>query len=263
MIKLMKLRLFFLISLILTLLVAIFPSTARAWAGEAHQYMCPPDLLFSCTEADHPDFKRKYPFAENFNHLCFDNKPDCLARLVAKYYLKKYFVEGEKDPKLVGGAAHFLQDAACPDHWYPMREYFGRIFVPFAPSWVGKTEGLVDRYLKSGEVDWNLPRKFQGKTININAAYLDAQKEQIQNLIAQEPQENLGDLEAQIKSKNTWAWLRSVKEMVMLAAVILLPAWGYVALKWKRKKEGLSDLVIISLILALFIFVVIASQLFY
>lgn len=249
--------------LVFALLGLVFPLPIRGWTGGTHHYLCPDEYPLDCGIADSLEFKKTYPFAEDFSHLCFDNKEDCLPRLVAKYYLKKYYLEGEKDLNLLGGAAHLLQDAACPDHWYPMRQYGGKIFVPFAPSWVGKTEGLVGRYLESGPGDWNLPREFQRRTINVNQAYLDTQREVVRRVLSQEPEETLEELEAQIKSKKAWSWLRSLKEALMLGGVILLPILGWELWKWKKERTGRFDLVATFAILGILLIVLLLIYLFY
>ena len=62
--KMVKKDLLIIIFLILILSSKLFSSKARAWGGEAHQYMCPKNQLFDCTEADQLDFKKSYPHGE-------------------------------------------------------------------------------------------------------------------------------------------------------------------------------------------------------
>lgn len=257
----MKLFFFFFLGLIS--LGLIYPSFAMSWAGITHEFMCLQDRQINCGIADMSEFKRNYPYAEDIGHLCFDNKENCRARLAAKYYLKRYYLEGEKNFDFLGAAAHFWQDASCPDHWYPMRDYFGKIFVPFAPRWVGKTEGLVNIYMRNGQKDWNIPIKYNGKAINIDQAYLDTQKELVASFLVQEPQESLEEIESQIKSANIWFWLRSFKELLMVLTLVFLPVFVYCLWNWQKKKRGLADLIIISISLGIVVILLLAIQLFY
>jgi len=252
--------------IVLSLFVAvglILPSSAKAWGPKTHNYMCPDNYAIDCTIADSHEFMKNYRFGEKFYHLCLDNKSDCPPRLIAKYYLKKYYVEEEKDPNLLGAAAHLLQDSACPEHWYPKREYFGKVFVPFAPSWLNTVESSVEDYLADQRSDWNIPVNYQGETININQAYLDTQKESIQNYLSQEPSESLEEIEAQINSQNSWARLRSYKEIVILALIIILLPLVYSVWKWKKKKTGLVDLIIISSIFVILGLLLLLILIFY
>ena len=259
----MSLKSFFLIFLTLSFLEIIFPQTAQSWGSNVHRYMCPENSAFNCLEADDLEFKKTYPFGGNSGHLCLDNKPNCAARLISKYYLKKYYVEGEKDPKLIGAAAHLLQDATCPDHWYPTKSYFGKIFVPFAPNWLTTVEPRADGYLQNEQTNWNIPISFQRKEIGINKNYVDNKKELINKSLTQEPTETLGEIEAQIKSRNIWSFLRSVKEVLALGVIILLPFWGYTFWRWKKHGKGHFDLILISLSLAISIFVPLLVHFFY
>jgi hypothetical protein len=61
----------------------------------------------------------------------------------------------------------------------------GRIIVPFAPSWVGTIESRVGSYLRSGEKT-GVSNRIQGKTINIDDAYLLSQKVYIQDFLSEE-----------------------------------------------------------------------------
>jgi len=241
----------------------VLPSAAKAWAPKTHNSMCPDNYGIDCNIADSDEFMREYPFGGKTNHLCLDNKSDCLSRLVAKYYLKKYYVEGEEDLNLLGAAAHLLQDAACPEHWYPKREYFGKVFVPFAPGWLNTVEFSVEDYLGSAQPDWNISVNYRGETININQAYLNAQKELIQNYLSQEPSESLEEIEAQINSQNTWAGLRSYKEVILLAMFIVLLLLVYSVWKWKKKKTGLVDLIVISSIFVILGLLLLLILIFY
>lgn len=239
----------------LFLFLFIFTGEVKAWGGDVHSYLCPGS--YDCTIADSREFKIAYKW-DSFGHLCLDNQSDCLARLGAKYFLKKYYSEGKKDWKLIATAAHLYQDASCPDHWYPMREYFGRIIIPLAPSWVTKIEGGVSRNLsfrpQPGDKrdDWNIPIIWQGQKIDINKAYLDNAKESLKNFVSQEPQENLEDLKRQIDTKMTMTLIRSYKEIAYLILILVFLVWLYTL--WALKKKGQkSDLLIASAMLAILV----------
>lgn len=256
--------------LILTFLVtlSLFPSTVSAWTGITHNYMRPEGYDIDCTIADSPEFKKNYPYG-GVSHLCLDNKTDAPARLVAKYYVKKYYVDGQKDSNLLGAAAHLLQDASCPDHWYPTRMIFGKIFVPFAPSWVGSIEPKVGSYLQSDEKNWNIQIDFQGRVIDIDDAYLLRQKRYIEDFLSREPEESLEEIEKQIQSRVFWHELRSYKEWIMVGAIATTPFLIYDAWQWKRKRKTtkkithLIDTITGISVLAAFISLLILIQLFY
>jgi hypothetical protein len=192
-----------------------------------------------------------------------------VARLVAKYYVKKYHVEGQQDSKLLGAAAHLLQDANCPDHWYPTREIFGSVIVPFAPSWVETIESQVDSYLRSGEKNWSIPLEFQGKRINIDDAYLLSQKAYIQNFLSTEPQESLEEIGAQIDAKSFWSGLRGYKEWIMVGAILTIPFLAYEVWQWKRKgktakkKADLINIIIAIAVPTVFLSLLLLIQLCY
>ena len=239
----------------------LLPSTVMGW-GSAHGYMCPDGYDIDCGIADTADFQRSYPYGAHENHLCYDNKTDGMARLVAKYYVKKYYVDGQSDLKLLGAAAHLLQDASCPAHWQG--------FALFAPSWVGTIEAQVDSYLESGEKDWSIPIEFQGKSITIDDAYLLSQKAYIQNFLSTEPQESLEEIAAQIEGKSFWSSLRGREEWIMIGAIIIIPFVAYDFWQWKKKgktttknRTDLIGLIIAASILAVFLSLLLLTQLCY
>ena len=55
-------------------------------------------------------------------------------------------VEGQRpqDWNLLGAAAHLLQDASCPAHWFPTKRVYGRIIGPYVPTWVDSKEDQVN-----------------------------------------------------------------------------------------------------------------------
>jgi len=229
----------------------IFPQEVRAWSGDVHSYLCPGS--YDCNIADDGEFKTAYKW-DNYGHLCLDNQTDCTARLGAKYFLKRYYLEGKNDWKLLAAAAHLYQDASCPDHWYPTREYFGRIIVPFAPSWVTKIEGGVSGNMsfrpQPGDKrdDWNIPIIWQGQKIDLNKTYLDNTKESLKIFVSQEPPENLQDLKKQIDTKRTMTFIRSYKEIAYLLSLLVIPIWLYTL--WAFKKKGQkTDFLIVGVIL--------------
>lgn len=233
-------------------LLFMFPGGVKAWGGDVHSYLCPGS--YDCSVADSREFMTTYEW-DSFGHLCIDNQPDCLSRLGAKYFLKRYYLEGKQDWKLLAAAAHLYQDATCPDHWYPMREYLGKIFVPFAPEWVSKTESRVSRGFSyrpgpEGYNDgWNIPIKWKGQDININKAFFDSTKSSLQNFVSKEPQEDIDFLRGQIAKKKTLTLFRSYKEVAYLATLVVFPIWIYTFWVYKKKNKK-SDFLIASVILA-------------
>jgi hypothetical protein len=243
------------------LLILLFPQQTRAWGGDVHDYLCPKNLqnveiqgkIEGCRIADSMEFQRTYPYAEVMSHLCLDNKPDCPGRIVAKYYVKKYYFEGQKDLKLLAGAAHLLQDATCPDHWFPMREFGKRIFVPFAPSWVSKTEPEVSLGLSSRQPGWSVIRQYKGETIVLNQTYMDNLKSEIAQFVNSEPKEDLATLEKQIKAKSLWNKVRSYRELALVGVLLLLPFLGFYLWHWFAKKTSKTDLLIIAFLEVIFL----------
>lgn len=242
------------------------PPKVKAWSGEVHNYLCPESVINAhgnCNVADSWEFKKTYPFAESY-HLCLDNKTDCPARLIAKYYLKKYYLEGKSDPNLIGAAAHLIQDSYCPDHWYPMREYpGGKIFVPFAPNWLTKTEPWVSMQLSQKKQDWNYPISFQGKTININQTYLAEVKQKVAQFVSQEPAEDLSTLESQIKSRNFANNIRGYREVAFVALLLLLPILGWIIWQLLVKRGGKIDFIIVASSCSLLILFITLSYVLY
>jgi len=257
----MKLKSFFICFLFLFFFL-LFPTKIHAWSSVIHDYLCPINLEVSCTIADDRFFQRDYPFG-NIGHLCLDNKPDCPPRLVAKYYVKKYFISPDKDPKLLAAAAHLLQDSVCPDHWFPMREFAGRIIVPFAPKWVTKTEGMVGDAVSRHLTNWDYPIEYHSQTIHLNQAYLDNEKIKIKAFLNQQPPESIEELGRQIKIKSFWAKIRSLREMLYLVFLILILVLPFTIWSWRKNKKKKSDLVITLSLLGLFFLIYLLGYLFY
>lgn len=237
-----------LLGFLIVLLFVVSATKVKAWGGDIHSYLCPGS--YDCSIADNKEFQTTYKWS-SFGHLCIDNQSDCLARLGAKYFLKKYYLEGKKNWKLLAASAHLYQDASCPDHWYPMREYLGKIIVPFAPSWVTKIEGGVSSNFsfrpQPGDArdKWNIPIAWRGQKIDINKAYLDGTKVTLAQFVSKEPVESLEVIETQINRKRTLTLVRSYKEIVYLLFPIVLSIWLYTLWLFKKKKQK-SDFIIAS-----------------
>lgn len=256
------------VSLILLLLIItlFFPSKSWAWGGDIHGYLCPVQIqgvIGGCTIADDRKIQAVYPFINTMNHLCLDNKPDCPPRVIAKYYVKRYYLEGKKDLNLLAIASHLIQDSYVPDHWYPMRELFGRIFVPFAPSWVATTEEEVSAKIAAKTPNWNIIREHDGKSISVNESYLDNIKAEVVETISQEPTESLPTLETQIKNRSFWQSVRGFKEWAFVLLIIFTPFLFYFLWQFGKKKKLSEDLMIVAVIEALFIILLTAIYIFY
>lgn len=240
--------------------LALLPPYASAWTGTTHEYLCPEGYGIDCGIADHDEFKGSYPYGE-YNHLCYDNKSYCTPRLLAGYYLKKYYLEGRQDRNLLGAAAHLMQDAACPAHWFPMRQLLGMEFTILGPPWVLGLEGLADMRLREGR-GWSIPIEFQGRPLDIDQAYMDGIKDEVRGFISQEPGESLEELEARLKEKDFWMYVRGFREAFFIVAPVILLLLAYDAWKWRRGKKQRgrkSDLIesafLMALLLALLVMI--------
>ena len=247
------------------LLLAFLVSTAMiptvsAWSWGEHDYMCPQDYAIDCKIADTFDFQKNYPYAKPINHVCLDNKSDGAARLVAKYFVKKYYVEGQKDLTLLGAAAHLLQDASCPDHWYSALN-------PFAPGWAQTIENQVESLRQSGEKNWSISIDFQGRIVIIDDSYLLRQKAYINDFLSKEPDESLEEIGKQVDAKLFLSWLRGRSEWFLVPAIIMVPALALEAVQWKRKgkpkKIKLVGTILAILVFAVLLILLLLIQLFY
>ena len=251
-----------LVFLVLGFLSLFFPLKISAWGGDIHQYLCPPNLSGDCTIADDYHFKQTYPFGGVW-HLCLDNKPDCPARLLAKYYVKKYFAEGGLDQNLLEAAAHLIQDSYVPDHWFPMREFFGRIFVPFAPSWLGTTERKVSKALIEAEPGWNISLDYQDQKVTIDEAYLAMIREESTRIISAEPTEDLRVLAKQVQDKDLWQKVRSYREWLWLAVVMIFLFVISQVLRYLAAGEGRGNLLMGFFFLLITLTTLVLGYLFY
>lgn len=215
----------FLLFLISYFLFPIFsPSPIFAWFPDTHKFLCPSSLL-DCSSADSVKFRENYQFGASLFHTCFDNKENCLARLVAKYNLKKYYDEGKTDQTLLAAAAHFYQDANYPDHW--------------GPSWLGKEE------------------------IILNKSKMDDLKRNTAGFIASEPTESLAKIESEIKVVDFWTRIRLWKEVLIVLAIILIPVCFYCGFQWARGEQGLFVLLIPAFALGTTVLLLILVKIFY
>lgn len=232
------------------------PAAVLAWSG-AHKAYCPEEL--DCVAADNWQQRRNIAYSEPTYHTCFDNKPDCPARLAAKYNIKKYFVNGQNDMLLLSIAAHEIQDANCPAHWYPMRQLLGQFISPLAPGWVMTIEDQVDR--KGTAPDWNIPITYKGQIFNINEAYMQEKlSKEVLATIAREPSESLDEIERQLAKQKLGIKLRFNREILEIVSfpLFLLSAF-YIGKKIIRKEpkistDGLIIIVTFVVVLILWLF---------
>lgn len=248
-------RIFFILIIIFSL------HFTSAWSKDTHIEFCP-NAKIDCIIADSYEFQRNNPNAVTYNHVCYDNKEDCMARLSAKYFLKKYYLEGETNKDYLGAAAHLFQDSYTPTHWYPGFKILGEEAYLFAPSWAKNTEGNVGIKLSTQE-NWNIPIKFKGEILNINRDYLEDIKQQTSILLSQEPEESLEEIQSQIASKKPWHYLRAFKDLIILLFIIFIPILGYGIWKYKKEKEISSNLIIPIVILLISTTLLIMIKLFY
>lgn len=245
------------------LFISLFSQFVLAWGGETHVRLCPEDYSINCNIADSHKFQKDNPYANTIYHVCYDNPEDCMPRLAAKYFLKKYYVEGETNQDLLGAAAHLFQDASCPAHWYPGFEIFGKIVYPTSPRWVKTIEGEVDSKFLSKEENWNIPIKFKGESINIDKDYLNTQKEYLSEFLSQEPEESIETIESQLKSKLIWHRLRGYQGFIIILIIFLVPFLGYELWKYKKEKIISSDLIITATALLILMTLFVLIKLFY
>ncbi|MDI6737440.1 MAG: hypothetical protein QME12_02885 [Nanoarchaeota archaeon] len=220
-------------------IAAIFVS---AWNGVTHAYLCPEDHEIDCNAADSHDFQRSNPYASTLYHVCYDNKENCMSRLAAKYFLKKYYGGGDEDKQLLAAAAHLFQDSACPLHWYPGFEMFGREIYISAPKAALSIEGETGRHLSSWEKPWNIPIRFKGETIDINSDYVNNLKSETSVFLSKEPEESLEEINAMLKSKAVWHRLRAYRDFVIILLIISIPILGYQVWQYRRKKIHVGEM---------------------
>ncbi len=243
-------------------LLLIFSSFVSAWTGETHIYLCPNEEI-DCNIADSFEFQKDNSYANTWYHVCYDNTTNCMPRLAAKYFLKKYYQGGKTDQDLLGAAAHLFQDSSCPLHWYPGFEIFGQEFFFSASEEIKMIEYEVNSKLVSQEENWNIPIKFKGNDVDINKKYLDNLKNETSEFISKEPEESLESLEAQLKSKLIWHHLRAYKDFIILLFILFLPILGYSLWKDRINKKRSLDLIIPIFALLILTILFIMIKLFY
>lgn len=232
----------------LLLLLVLNLKFVSAWGHETHTRFCPEDSI-DCNIADSFEFQRNNPYANSIYHVCYDNKKDCMPRLVAKYLLKKYHIEGKINQELLGATAHLFQDASCPGHWYPGFRTLGQDRYPFAPKWVKTLEQDVNAVLSRQEENWNVAINYRGEIINVNENYLNEIKKSVSESISQEPEQSLDEIESQIKSKKVWHYLRAYQNHIIILFILFVPVFGFGLWKYKKEKRISSNLIVSSIIL--------------
>lgn len=245
------------------LFILIFLSFALAWEGETHTYLCPDNYEINCNIADSFEFQKDNPYANTWYHVCYDNIENCMPRLAAKYFLKKYYREGKTDSSLLGAAAHLFQDASCPLHWYPGFKIFGQEIYLSAPNQVKSIESEVGSKLLNGEENWNIQIKFKGNEIDVNQEYINNLEKETSKFISEEPEESIEYLEAQLKSRLIWHRLRAYQDLIILLTIIFIPIIAYSAWKYKKERKISSDLIIPIVALIILVTIFIMMKLFY
>lgn len=245
------------------LFILIFLPFVSAWGGETHVRLCPDNYEIDCNVADSFEFQRNNPHANTWYHVCYDNTENCMPRLAAKYFLKRYYLEGKSDQDLLGAAAHLFQDASCPLHWYPGFKIFGQDRFLSAPRRIKIIESEVDSRLLNREEDWNIQIEFKGNDIDVNKKYLDNLKKETSEFISKEPEESIESLQSQLKSKLIWHRLRAYQDFIMLLFIIFIPILGYGVWKYKKERKISSDLIISIIVLLILVTLFIIIKLFY
>lgn len=212
--------------------------------------------------ADSPESLRTYRVNGFMSHVCYGNKPDCPPRLIAKYYLKQYYQQGQQDKQLLSIAAHLFQDAACPQHWYSFRALGNFTFSAFAPISVLNIENKIDDAFRRQDTSWNFPIKIPGNRFDLNQNYLDNLGSEVKILLAQEPKESLVSLEKQIASKRLGYKIRGYYwDGAGLTILIILPIFIWQLRKYLRTKKGKTDVIVLSLFLGILILTIILGVL--
>lgn len=257
----MKLRFFFVFPLFFFILL-LFPSQIQAWGPEVHGYLCRFTPGLDCLLADSPESIRAYRVKGFMSHVCYGNKPDCPPRLIAKYYLKQYYQQGQQDKQLLSIAAHLFQDAACPQHWYSYRPLGNFSFSIFMPISILNIENKIDDAFRNHDSNWDFPLKIPGEKFNVNQSYLDDLSAQVKAELSQEPTEDLATLEKQIVSKRVGYKIRSYYwDGAGLVMILVLPIFIWQLRKYLKTKKGKTDVIVLSLFLGILILTIILGVL--
>lgn len=209
----------YVVGIFIGLLMFVVLDSAQAWPGGVHDYACP-NAELNCNIADERAFQQINPYLSVYHHLCLDNKDNCLARVTGDFYLKKYYLTGNKD--FLSTASHLYQDAWTPDHWYVPRDLPWKRGELFAPKWSGEIEGESNFILKNPTPGTVYDRviKFNGKELHINKAYLDNVKADVALRVAKESSESLDELEARVLDVRWRARIRSYKDVAVFVALL-------------------------------------------
>lgn len=222
------------------LIFIVTPNSVFAWSNDVHSYTCPEETL-NCLIADDADFQQNNPYLSVYHHLCLDNAQGCLARVTARYYLKKYFLTNNQD--FLSVACHLYQDAWTPNHWYVPRQLPWRQGELFSPRWAGEIEGEAGFILENSVTGAAYDRTivFKGQELHINKAYLDNVKADVISRVANEPSESLDELEAHMRETRWRTSVRSYKD-VALALVFLSAVFGVLyLLSWIIRRRFRRD----------------------
>jgi hypothetical protein len=205
-----------------------------AWGGDTHIWLCPFDEI-NCRIADSSEFKSEFSYAQTLNHFCYEGEENCSSKLVAKYFLKRYYLEGETNLDFLGAAAHLYQDSLSPNHEYLTVGILGKSHIPvFSPMWVMSFEGKVDNSLK--KENWSMEINHRGEIINIDEEYLKITKERILDFVSSEPEESLEDIENQIRTKYFGSYVKIGQNSMAILFLVLIPVFGHRVWKHRKKK---------------------------
>lgn len=249
------------IEIIIGIVILISLNFVSAWTHDVHIKFCP-NAEIDCTIADSFDFQKDNPNAIIYNHVCYDNKEDCVTRLAAKYFLKKFYLGNKSDKSLLGASLHLYQDASCPQHWYPGFKILGREVYLFAPSWVKNVEGLVSIKLSTQE-NWSIPIKFREKIMDIDEEYLNNMEQRSIEFLSQEPEESLKEIESQINSKKIWHYLRAYQCFFIIFSIFFFFAILFESCKFRKSKKISIKLIIYSIAFFVILLTLIITKIFY
>lgn len=160
--------------LLILFLVSLAP--VMGWEWDTHDYLCFEG--FDCLAADTNEYQLKYSYVNYLfgSHLCINNAADCKARVVAKYYLKNYYLSNNTD--YLNIALHLMQDSYCPEHWLTITNY--------------GIEEDVDEYVRGNFTTKGITVNFiNGNTLVVDKDYLNNVKQEINEFISVEPNINI------------------------------------------------------------------------
>ena len=159
--------------LMLLLMFLISISSAYAWTGYTHKWICDKINLTDtdCAAPDNPKVQSEHPDLNFRNHHCTANTHDCSARTVAA----KYMVYSTPDAR--GFVAHMYSDSMVPVHWYSTDyDTCHKIFEDAVEEKLRNSENIkYDLFKSSYDLSsWNIsitcPAKF-GKNESRNVTF--------------------------------------------------------------------------------------------